>query len=114
MDCQKMDFIESIEMSFYKVERVRKNSNLGILLLFDNYLKNGLITYFYFPVYRFLRMVVINCKDMNLIYVFERSFSRSDIPVLFTHIWSFLPLIVIYNLSVYNETFYLILPLKIK
>ena len=35
MDCQEMDLIESRSES----------SNFGILLLFDNFLKNGLITF---------------------------------------------------------------------
>ena len=47
MDCQKMDLIESLQRSFFKVRKVKKKSNLAVLLLFANFLKNGLITFLY-------------------------------------------------------------------
>ena len=34
MDCQKMDLIESLERSFFKVRKVKKRSNFAVLLLF--------------------------------------------------------------------------------
>ena len=51
MGCQEMDLIES------RSER----SNFGILLLFDNFLKNGLITFlFLFFVNSFLLIILIS------------------------------------------------------
>ena len=47
MDCQNMDLIESLERSLFNVQKVSKGSNLGILLLFSNFLKTGLITFLY-------------------------------------------------------------------
>ena len=69
MDCQKMDLIESLQRSFFKVQKVRKLSNLGILLLFGNFLKNDLITLFCL-VYSFLLVITVkrwNCciKKVN-------------------------------------------------
>ena len=56
MDCQEMDLIES------RSER----SNFGNLLLFDNFLKNGLMTFFIicFVVNSFLLIILIS---LNLI-----------------------------------------------
>ena len=48
MDCKKMYLIEALLMSFFKVQKVYKKSNLAVLLLFANFLKNGLITFLYF------------------------------------------------------------------
>ena len=45
MNCQKMDLIESLQRSFFKV---RKGSNLAVLICFANFLKNILITFLYF------------------------------------------------------------------
>ena len=47
MDCQKIDLIESLIRSFFKVQKVRKGSNLGILLLFGNFLKTVFFTFLY-------------------------------------------------------------------
>ena len=59
-------------MSFVNVRKVRKRSNLAVLLLFANFLKNGIFAY------SFLGMILINCKEMDLIELFERSCSRSE------------------------------------
>ena len=48
MNCQNMDLIESLERSFFKVRKVRKGSNLAVLIRFTNFLKNILITFLYF------------------------------------------------------------------
>ena len=57
---------------------VRKRSNLAILLLLANFLKNDMITFILFLVYSFLGMLFINCQEMDLIELFKRSFSRSQ------------------------------------
>ena len=62
MDCQEMDLIES------RSER----SNFGILLLFDNFLKNGLITFFFFC--KQLLVDNIDQLEFDLIELFKRSF----------------------------------------
>ena len=56
----------------------KKGSNLAALLLFANFLKNGLITFLYFCVHSFLGMILINCQEMDFIELFKRSFSRSE------------------------------------
>ena len=48
MDCQKMDSIESLSRSFFKVQRSDKGQIWVFLLLFVNFLKSGLITFLYF------------------------------------------------------------------
>ena len=44
MNCQKMDLIESLYRSFCKARKVRKGSNLAVLIRFANFLKSILIT----------------------------------------------------------------------
>ena len=54
-----------------------KISNLTVLLLFANFLKNCLIMFLYFVfVYSFFGMILINCHEMDFIELIERSFSR--------------------------------------
>ena len=48
MNWQNMDSIESLQSSFVNVQKVRQRSNLAVLLLFANLLKNGLIKSLYF------------------------------------------------------------------
>ena len=74
MDCQKMDLIESLHTKghFSKIRNVRKGSNLGNLLLFGNFLKNGPITFLYCFACSFLGMILINCQEMGLIKLLER------------------------------------------
>ena len=47
MDCQKMDLIESLQRSVFKVRKVQIRLNLAVWLLLANFLKNGLITFLY-------------------------------------------------------------------
>ena len=64
INCQKLDSFEC-----FKVRNVRKRLNFGILLLFDNCLKNGLITFLYILYSSFLGMILINCQEMDLIRI---------------------------------------------
>ena len=64
MDCQEMDLIES------RSER----SNFGILLLFDNFLENGLITFSLFFFCKQLLVDNIDQLEFDLIELFKRSF----------------------------------------
>ena len=47
MNCQKMDLIESLERTFFKVQRFEKGQIWLFLILFANLLKSGLITFLY-------------------------------------------------------------------
>ena len=53
MNCQK---------NCFRVRNIHKMSNLAVLLLFANFLKN------------FLGMISINCQEMDLIALFKMSF----------------------------------------
>ena len=46
INCQKLDLFESLQRSIFKVQRVRKRSNLGILLLFVNFVKRSGLAHF--------------------------------------------------------------------
>ena len=45
---------------------------------FATFFKNGWKTVLYFVVHSFLGMLLINCKEMDFIKLFKRSFSRSE------------------------------------
>ena len=55
-------------------------SNLGILLLFANVLKNSLIIFFIFFIQLFGDDIdqQYYCQEMDLIELFKRSFARSE------------------------------------
>ena len=47
MNCQKVDLIESLYRSFFKVQRFEKGQIWLFLILFANLLKRGMITFLY-------------------------------------------------------------------
>ena len=76
MNCQKMDLIESLRTSFFKVRKVNKRSNLAIFYTFGQFSQKRYDNFSLFLAYSFLGMILINCQEMDLIELFKRSFSR--------------------------------------
>ena len=63
MNCRNMDVIHSLQRLFFKVRKVRKLSNLGILLLVGNFLKKCSDNI---------------CRQLGVIELFKMSLFRSE------------------------------------
>ena len=77
MDCQKMDLIESLQRSFFKVRKVQKRVTFSCFATFCQFSQKRSDNFSLFLVYSFLGMILINCEKMDFIELFKRSFSKS-------------------------------------
>ena len=60
MNCQKTDLLELLQMTFFKVRKIRKTSNYGSLILLAIVSKIRCDNFSLFVAYSFLGMIVIS------------------------------------------------------